>query len=127
MCCGGYGSNLDPGAYVIAELKKGDEIFILDGFGHPKVTKAEHKIIFETDQYSAICTDGTILNCYDGRGLTKSGRNLPAKPSIKVFIVKGKIFLRRLWSPVADFFFHLNNQVWFFKFRLKKKLEKIIH
>lgn len=125
MRCCGYGGYIDPGIYVIAGLKKGDEITLQKGFGYPEMTKDGIKVIYKVDGYSAICTDGTILICHDGNGIIKTGRNLPAKPSYKVFVVIGKTALRRLLSSISRFISNLGGNIWYFQYRLKNKIKKI--
>ena len=125
MCCCGYGGYIDPGIYVIAGLKKGDEITLQKGFGYPEMTKDGIKVIYKVDGFSAICTDGTLLSCHDGNGLTKTGKNLPAKPSSRAIVVLGKIELRRLRASLSRFISNLGGDIWYFQYRLKNKIKKI--
>lgn len=124
MCSCGYGY-FDPGAFVIAELNEGDEINLQKGFGYPETNDDTTKIILMVDIFSAVCTDGTVLNCHDGNGVTKTGRNLPIEPSLKIYIVKGKIFLRRSRSSLLRSISNFGDRIWYFQYRLKKKIKNI--
>jgi len=127
MCCGcgGFG-HIDPGAYAIAELNEGDEIILKKGFGHPETNMDETKIILKVDGFSAICTDGTLLSCHDGNGLTRTGRNLPINPSFKIYVLEGKILFRRLWSSASHFASNLEDNIWYFQYRLKEKIKRFL-
>ncbi|HOX95842.1 MAG TPA: hypothetical protein PLI45_00455 [Candidatus Woesebacteria bacterium] len=124
MCCGGCGSFINPGAYVVAGLKKGDEIILQKDFGTPKTQRDETKIIYEISGYSALCTDGTKLSCHDGNGLTPTGKNLPAKPSFKVYLIKIRIFFCKIWYRIEDIIVNIKNTIWFANYKLKNKLRK---
>lgn len=64
-----------PGGNIIAELKPGDEIIIKTEFGHPPVENDSAHIIASVDQFSALTADGIMLCCYDGVGVSSTGKH----------------------------------------------------
>lgn len=120
MCCGYRGGYPDPGGYVIASLKKGDEITLQPGFGYPKADKERTLIIYEVHQVSALCTDGTRLSCRDGSGVTATGRSLKAKAGIKVYLVILDAFVNKSTRWFGDFVENIKTKIWWIQYRFKK-------
>ena len=74
MCCGSYP---DPSGYIIANLKRGDEVLVRKGFGNPPVKEDKVLVIAQIGGFSAVCTDGTRLMCGDGWGVEATGEKKP--------------------------------------------------
>jgi hypothetical protein len=119
--CHGYGGGYpDPGGYVIASLKKGDEITLQPGFGYPKVDKERTLIVYEVYQFSALCTDGTRLMCRDGNGVTATGQSLKAKAGIKVYLVLLDTFVNKSTRWFGERVEKIKTEIWWIQHRFKK-------
>lgn len=73
MSC--YFGQPGPGATKIGELKPGDQIILLPGYGDPRSDEDRVLIVVSVSGYSALCNDGTTLagiRC-DGYGITVTG------------------------------------------------------
>ncbi len=123
MCCCGYGSMVDPGAYIIADLKKGDEITLKPGCGEPESDDERTLIVLKTAGYSALCTDGTLLMCSDGCGVTKTGRILKANASLKAILILLRITLNQITNWFRSAYQEIDVKIWFMKQRMKYRLK----
>lgn len=111
----------DPAGRIIAELKKGDEITIEAGYGFPTSDESRTLVVYNVDQFSALCTDGTRLSCRDGNGVKKTGRNVPAKASMKVM----QILLAAQMQKVVNWFEGMTDDFRFEMFLLKRRLKNL--
>ena len=64
-----------PYGKKISDLEPGDEIILKEGYGYPKAKENTVHIIVAVDGLSALTADGTRLSCFDGIGITTTGKN----------------------------------------------------
>ena len=105
-------------------LKRGDEIILAKGFGLPKTTEDKTLVVYGVDGFSALCTDGTILNSHDGNGVTKTGRKVRATPSVQVLKLLVRALLRQLTNWFDDWRQVITNKIWYLRWQLKHGFSK---
>ena len=118
-CQGGYPP--DPGAYVIADLEVGDEIILKKGHGEPIAEEDQTLVIMEVADYSALCSNGTILKCTDGQFVTKTGRKAKVKPNLKARRVQLAIAQLKIGRWFEESRSSIDTKIWMLSYKLRER------
>lgn len=125
MCCGfGFGGDVNTGGLLISSLKRGDEILLDAGHGCPETEDTKALVIFLVDGFSAVCTDGTRINCNDGNFVTKTGNRQKIKITRKLINVLLETTANDLQYRVNDLKYKISNDIYTLKYNSKKFFKK---
>lgn len=122
MCCGGYP---DPSGWIIAALEKGDMVSLEGGAGTPPAPTARILTIYEVNDFSALCTDGTRLSCVDGSRLVKLEQKDPHPvPSLAARKILFGLWLGEVRESLHGMVDDVDFEIWLLKRKIQKRFTR---